>query len=41
MLTVLPQIYGRNFLGNPDNNRALDLAGHERLNIRLIVGISF
>lgn len=40
-LTVLPQIYGRNFLGNPDNNRNLDLAGHERLNLRLIVGLSF
>lgn len=40
-MTILPQIYGRNFLGNPDNSRNLDLAGHERLNIRLIVGISF
>lgn len=40
-LTVLPQIYGRNFLGNPDNSRNLDLAGHERLNVRLILGISF
>ncbi len=40
-LTVLPQIYGRSFFGNPDNNRTLDLEGHERLNIRLIVGISF
>lgn len=40
-LTVLPQIYGRSFLGNPDNNRTLDLAGHERLNLRLIVGIDF
>ena len=40
-LTVLPQIYGRNFLGNPDSNRSLDLAGHERLNLRLIVGLSF
>ncbi|NBV22823.1 MAG: hypothetical protein EBS05_13020 [Proteobacteria bacterium] len=40
-LTVLPQIYGRSFLGNPDNNRTLDLEGHERLNIRLIFGLSF
>ena len=40
-MTILPQIYGRNFLGNPDNNRNLDLVGHERLNVRLIVGISF
>lgn len=40
-MTILPQIYGRNFLGNPDSSRNLDLAGHERLNVRLIVGISF
>ena len=40
-LTVLPQIYGRNFLGNPDSHRTLDLAGHERVNVRLIFGLSF
>jgi hypothetical protein len=40
-LTVLPQIYGRNFLGNPDGNTSLDLAGHERIHVRLILGISF
>src|SRR5229473_1280845 len=40
-LTVLPQIYGLNFGGNPDANRQLDLEGHERVNIRLIIGISF
>lgn len=40
-LTVMPQIYGRNFLGNPDNSRNLDLEGHERVNVRLILGISF
>jgi hypothetical protein len=40
-LTVLPQIYGRNFLGNPDNSRNLDLEGHERVNVRLILGFSF
>lgn len=40
-LSVLPQVYGRNFIGDPDNNHSLDLAGHERLNIRLIVGVSF
>jgi hypothetical protein len=38
-LTVLPQVYGNNFQGNPDNNRWLDLEGHERLDVRLIVGI--
>jgi len=40
-LTVLPQIYGLNFGGNPDDNRQLDLEAHERVNIRLIIGISF
>jgi hypothetical protein len=38
---VLPQIYGANFIGNPDNNDHLDLEGHERVNVRLLVGISF
>ena len=40
-LTVMPQVYGANFLGNPDANIHLDLEGHERWNIRLIAGISF
>ena len=40
-LTVMPQVYGANFGGNPDGNVHLDLEGHERLNIRLIAGISF
>lgn len=40
-LSVLPQIYGANFGGNPDNNHHLELEGHERVNVRLIVGISF
>ena len=39
-LTVLPQIYGANFDGNPDKNTSLDLEGHERLNIRLLIGFS-
>jgi len=34
------QIYGLNF-GESDDNRRLDLEGHERVNIRLIIGISF
>jgi hypothetical protein len=38
-LTVMPQIYGANFEGNPDRETNLDLAGHERWNIRLLVGI--
>jgi len=40
-LTVLPQVWGQNFGEDPDNNRWLDLAGHERINVRLIFGISF
>lgn len=40
-LSVLPQIYGWNQDGNPDKNTHLDLDGHERVNIRLIVGYSF
>jgi hypothetical protein len=40
-LTVMPQVYGANFSGNPDNNPHLELEGHERWNMRLIVGFSF
>lgn len=40
-LTVLPQIYGKNFNGNPDGNRSLVLDVQERVNIRLLLGISF
>ncbi len=40
-LTVMPQVWGKNFGENPDDNRWLDLAGHERLNVRLIFGIDF
>jgi len=41
-LTVLPQIYGANFGDeDPDGHRNLELEGHERVNIRLILGISF
>jgi len=39
-LSVLPQIYGNNFQGNPDDNHAFELEGHERLNVRLVFGIS-
>ncbi|MBI3852760.1 MAG: hypothetical protein HY298_21100 [Verrucomicrobia bacterium] len=37
-LTVMPQVYGRNFQGNPDGNRSLELEGHERVNVRLMLG---
>jgi hypothetical protein len=40
-LTIMPQIVGANFAGNADNNHALELEGHERLNVRLIFGIGF
>jgi hypothetical protein len=40
-LSVLPQIYGENFEGNPDDNTALVLDEHERLNIRLLIGFDF
>jgi hypothetical protein len=40
-LTVLPQIYGNNFQGNPDANHKMELEGHERINVRLVLGIGF
>jgi hypothetical protein len=40
-LAVLPQIWGRNFGGDPDGHPNLDLEGHERMTIRLIFGIDF
>ena len=40
-LTVMPQVYGANFDGNPDGIHHLELEGHERWNVRLIVGVNF
>ena len=40
-VSVMPQIYGHTFTGDPDGNRHLELEGHERLNFRLLVGFSF
>jgi hypothetical protein len=40
-LTVMPQVVGANFSENPDGNHHLELEGHERWNVRLIVGFSF
>ncbi len=40
-LSALPQIYGNNFHGNPDGVSNLDLEGHERVDVRLIVGMGF
>lgn len=39
--TVMPQIFGANFNGNPGGDSQFELEAHERLNIRLVVGISF
>jgi len=40
-LSVMPQVVGANFAENVDGNHSLELEGHERWNIRLIIGISF
>ncbi len=40
-LTVMPQIYGANFSGDPDMNHHFELEGHEKLNVRLIFGVTF
>ncbi len=40
-LAVMPQVFGANFNGNPGGNNWLELEGHERWNVRLIVGFSF
>ena len=40
-LTVMPQVWGKNFEGNPDNHRNLVLDEQERVNVRLIFGIGF
>jgi hypothetical protein len=40
-LTVLPQIYGKNYEGNPDSSECLVLDEHELVNIRLLLGFSF
>ena len=37
-LTVMPQVFGANFVDNPSKSSYQDLEGHERWNIRLIVG---
>lgn len=39
-LTVMPQVFGANFSGDPDRNPHLEFEGHERWNARLILGFS-
>ena len=40
-LSVMPQVYGANFTGNPDNTSHFELEGHERVNVRLLFGFDF
>lgn len=40
-LTVMPQIHGWNFEGDPDGDDTFELEDHERLNVRLLIGINF
>jgi hypothetical protein len=39
-LSFMPQIFGRNYEGDPDGYRNLELEGHERYTVRLLFGIS-
>jgi hypothetical protein len=39
-LAVMPQVFGANFHGNPGGNSWLELEAHERVTIRLVIGIS-
>jgi hypothetical protein len=40
-LTVMPQIFGANFNGNPGGDSHFELEAHERLNVRFLFGVSF
>ena len=39
-LSFMPQVFGRNYTGDPDGYRNLELEGHERYTVRLLIGIS-
>jgi len=41
VLAVMPQIYGVSFGASPNTDSRLELVGHEKVNVRLIFGISF
>jgi hypothetical protein len=41
VLAVLPQVHGWNSSRAPDGSRSFELLDHERLNVRLLVGIDF
>jgi len=38
-ISVMPQVWGKNYDGNPDGNTHLDLDHNERLNVRILIGI--
>jgi len=40
-LSIMPQVWGRDYDGNTDRTSGLDLAHNERLHLRLIFGIHF
>jgi hypothetical protein len=40
-LTIMPQIWGKNYDGGGDGNATLDLVHNERVSVRLIFGIGF
>jgi hypothetical protein len=39
-LSVMPQVFGRNYTGEPDGYHNLELEGHEKFTVRLLIGIS-
>jgi hypothetical protein len=39
-LSFMPQVFGRNYTGEPDGYRNLELEGHEKYTVRLLIGIS-
>lgn len=41
VLAVMPQVNGANFGDDPDGDKSFELEGHERLNVRLILGFDF
>ena len=40
-LTVMPQVHADHYEGDPDGNDSIELEGHERWNIRLLVEFGF
>lgn len=40
-LTVMPQVWGRNYNGDPDGESALDLSSNERVQVRVLFGLDF